>query len=122
MSPMCETSWNSVKQNVKPMSKKKQIQGYLNSLNPYFSQSGDTLTLTLKEGEESVSTMIFSVHIMKGTFKPISQRVIQLKDVDTIKLLDKINEITPLKEKDMKVVRMEILNYSRELVNEFFAQ
>jgi len=103
------------------MSKKKQIQGYLNSLKPLFSQSGDTLTLTLMDGEDLVSTMIFSVHILKGTFKPISQRVIQLKDVDTLKLIGKINEITSLKEKDMKLVREQILTYSRDLVNEYYS-
>ena len=100
--------------------KREIIKGYLNSLNTVFNQSGDTLTLTIMDKDEVVSTMIFSVRIMKGTFKPISQRVIQLTDVDTIKMIENISHLFPLGEKDMKLVREQILIYSRELVNEFY--
>lgn len=100
--------------------KKDKIQGYLNEIKPQFNQSGDTLTMSLYMKEEKVGEMIFSVHIIKGVMKPISQRVIQLTDVDTLKLIEGINQIVPLKEKDVKLVRKEILNYSRDRVNEYY--
>jgi len=102
------------------MKKKDKIQGYLNEIKPQFNQSGDTLTMSLYIKEEKVGEMKFSVHIIKGTLKPISQRVIQLTDVDTLKLIEGINQIVPLKERDVKLVRKEILNYSRDRVNEYY--
>lgn len=102
------------------MKKRDKIQGYLSELKPTFSHSGDTLTMCLYMKEEMVGIMTFSVHMVKGVMKPISQRVIQLTDVDTLKLIDQISHIVPLKEKDIKIVRKEILDFSRERVNEFF--
>jgi hypothetical protein len=102
--------------------KKEKIQGYLNSLKPTFSHSGDTLTLTLTNNDIKVGEMIFSVHIVKGVMKPISQRVIQMTDVNTISMIEEISHIVPLKEKDIKVLRKEILDYSRDLVNNFFSK
>ncbi len=100
--------------------KREIIKGYLNSLKPLFNQSGDTLTLTIMENDNVVSTMVFSVHILKGVMKPITQRVIQLKDVDTLKMIESISHLVPLGEKDMKLVREQILTYSRDLVNEYY--
>ena len=100
--------------------KKEKIQGYLNSLKPTFSHSGDTLVMTLTSNDNMVGEMIFSVRVTKGLMKPISQRVIQLTDVNTSVMMENISHIVPLTEKDMKVIRREILDYSREKVNEYF--
>ncbi len=102
------------------MKKKDKIKGYLNDLKPTFSHNGDTLTMTLTSNDNMVGEMMFSVHIIKGTLKPISQRVIQLTDANTTKIIEGISQIVKLTEKDIKVVRKEILDYSRERVNEYF--
>jgi len=102
--------------------KKEKIKGYLNDLKPTFSHSGDTLTLTLLHGENKVGEMTFSVHIIKGVMKPISQRVIQMTDVNTMNMIEEISHIVPLKEKDIKILRKEILDYSRDLVDNFFSK
>jgi hypothetical protein len=102
--------------------KKEKIRGYLNSLKPQFNQSGDTLSMTLHSGETKVGEMTFSIHITKGTIKPISQRVIQLTDVDTLEMIKEISQLVQLTDKDVKVVRREILDYSRDLVNNYYSK
>lgn len=100
--------------------KKEKIKGYLNSIYPTFNQSGDTLTMTIFCDNKKVGEMIFTVKINKG--RKITQRVIQMVDCDTQVMIEDISHIVPLKEKDLKILRKEILDYSRDKVDHFLGR
>ena len=84
---------------------------YLNDYKPSVTKSGDTYIVDYGLGE--------CVYTYQRMGKRIKQEVLQLIKCDMWKVINVINEKSPLSEGDYQDINMEIRNHSLQYVTEF---
>jgi len=94
---------------------------FINRLNDMFShvEAEPPLFTTIYEHNGSRGEVNYKISHLNGVNKPIQQEVLIILSAKMTNILDVINEQTPLTEDDITDLKYEIMNHSKNMVQNY---
>ena len=94
---------------------------FINRLNDMFShvESEHPLFTTIYEHNGARGEVNYELTHMVGLKKPIRQEFLITLSANMTRIIDYINNETPLTEEDLSVIRYDIMEHSKNMVNNY---
>ena len=129
ISPMCHngtpirklTVWICVFTNGNPILNlyimtREEIYNILHGLYITHKEDGDKIKIDFNHGDKRIGHMYYKPNEIVGKRKPIKQKIYVLDTFEMVGVMDYINNISPIQEKDFDIINKSINQYCQEMM------